>query len=375
MNFINSLYIHFPYCKHLCNYCDFYKIKTSSDDFSSYENYLEMAFLKLKELSFQENYEFSSFDTLYLGGGTPSLWGEKGAQYFEKFFQKFDLSFSTNPECTLEINPGVWTKEGLDSWENWGVNRFSLGAQTLNSTLLKWLDRYHSLDETYLLLDELKSRNANFSVDFMLGIPQDVGEKRNLEKELTDVLSYNPSHLSLYILTSKKGYKWASKIPQEDKIAEEYLFVSSFLKERGFQHYEVSNFGKPHYESRHNLKYWSSQTVAALGPSSTGYFAESGLRYKWSQKWANSDASYSTELLNQFQKKLELFYLQLRMGCLKDIQFFFPEEEKERAFKNCLTKWEKEGLLCVGPASILLTSKGLLMMDSIIDEVFSLKLL
>ena len=168
---LTSLYLHFPFCRHLCNYCDFYKkIGGTPSDFSSFGHYLEDSFNTHQKLMKENSYSWGPLHTLYLGGGTPSLWGWEGALFCEHFLKKHHLVLQ-ECEFTIEANPGGLTKKTLSSWMDAGVNRLSLGVQALRDDFLRILDRVHTLRETLNALELLSSSKVNFSVDFMLGLP------------------------------------------------------------------------------------------------------------------------------------------------------------------------------------------------------------
>ena len=356
---IESLYLHFPFCRHLCNYCDFYKVINSNDGLKQFHKYLEESW-KESENHLQKNgYEWGTLKTFYMGGGTPSLWKEEGANFLKTFFQDHNLSLAKDGEHTLEVNPGSWTEEGLKAFREMGINRFSLGIQALRSDLLKDLDRIHRLEDVYETLEFFHKADVNFSMDFMLGLPFSIEKKRNVISELEEVLKYDPDHFSVYILTPKGKYIHADEIPHEDYIEEEFLKVSEFLISKGYDHYEVSNFGKKNKYSQHNLRYWNSQSVAAFGPSATGLLAEKRLRYKWKVGSPLLDAEWLTE--KEF--KLEQIYLKLRTNLGLNLE--------ENRLEKLAEKWVDKGVAKIYDGRVILNAKGFLIMDSLMDEIFS----
>ena len=364
MTKLRSLYLHFPFCKHLCNYCDFYKNKIQlNHKFDDYHTYLEKSFSHHKELIDKYGVSWGDLETIYIGGGTPSLWGLSGAHFFESFLHKNDLKLNDKREFTLEVNPGGWNFEALNKWEEVGVNRYSVGLQSLNPKFIKLLDRVHNIDDSYKALDFFFNKGINYSIDFMLGLPYSKENKREVIKELEEVLKFGPKHISLYILTTNNRYIHSQNIPEDDWIQKEFLEVSEFLTEKGFNHYEVSNFAKPGYESQHNFKYWDSESVAALGPSATGFlrFKNEGIRYKWK---VNS-AEYVLENLDREALDLEELYLKLRTHRGVDYQnspFSIPSE--------LVLKWQENGLVVDHDGVIRATAKGYLIMDSLMDDIF-----
>jgi oxygen-independent coproporphyrinogen-3 oxidase len=249
-------------------------------DLQKFHLYLEQSYQVHSELMQQYNYKFAPLKTFYIGGGTPSLWGTEGVAFLKEFFKAKGLELASDCEFTMEVNPGTWNRESLEQWREFGVNRFSLGIQSYQEKMLKVLDRVHSLEEVREILAFFDEWNVNFSVDFMLGLPKSDELQRDVIKELEEVLAYDPDHLSLYILTVKSNYIHSKFLPTEDWIEDEYLKVSEHLIGKGYKHYEVSNFAKPDKKSQHNLSYWKSKTVGALGPSATGYLAEESVRQR-----------------------------------------------------------------------------------------------
>jgi oxygen-independent coproporphyrinogen-3 oxidase len=370
-NEINSLYIHFPFCRHLCNYCDFYKnIPTDKDkEYSSFETSLVEGYEKFFEEFSDLNYELGALNTLYLGGGTPSLWGERGALFLQNFLVERKIKLSSDCEFTLEVNPGGWTKEGLSKFREIGANRFSLGIQSLNPNFIKIIDRIHNIDDVFETLNYFKDQKLSFSVDFMLGLPFSQKYSRDIISELEEILSFEPEHISLYILTTKAGYIHKDHLPDDEYIEKEYLVVASFLKERGYLHYEVSNFSLPNKESRHNLKYWESQSVMSLGASATGFLKEDGTRYKWKV----SSNTFVKENLNNEELKLEEIYMALRINRPIDLSKYI---ENTAELKIILENWSALGYLeTYDEFKISLNSKAFLILDSLIDDLFSKKLI
>lgn len=364
---IESLYLHYPFCKHLCNYCDFFK-KVPVDgklETQEFHQYLESAFLEHQSLMQKHGYSWAPLKTLYLGGGTPSLWGSEGATFLAQFLKDRNITLAPDCEFTLEVNPGGWSVESLEEWQSVGVNRFSLGIQTLDANIVGYLDRVHSIEEVFETLEYFRDIKANFSVDFMLGLPFSLEYNRSVIQELEKALSYNPSHFSVYILTVKDNYKHFKKLPDEEWIEKEFLEVSNFLVGNHFKHYEVSNFGLNQKESQHNLMYWKSKSVAALGPSATGFLAEDKIRYKWKTKRAEIDE----EVLSSESFEIEKVYMALRSSIGIDLNHY------PNSFRTLAESWSARGLGRIDHNQLFLSSTGYLILDSLMDELFSQKLI
>ncbi|CBW27996.1 putative oxygen-independent coproporphyrinogen III oxidase [Halobacteriovorax marinus SJ] len=368
---IESLYIHFPFCRHLCNYCDFYKnIPVDKElEYGEFETSLVEGYSELEQFLLRNNCEISSLNTLYLGGGTPSLWGVRGAEFLKNFLLERNIKLSSTCEFTLEVNPGAWTREALSSWQSSGVNRYSLGIQSLDANFLKVIDRVHSIDDVYETLKFFHEHNLSFSVDFMLGLPFSEKYNRDILKELEEILDYAPEHISLYILTTKAGYIHRDHLPSEEYIEKEYLDVANFLRGKGFDHYEVSNFAKKGKESRHNLQYWRSESVAALGASATGYLKEAATRFKWKVL----ESKYKEEILTEDELRLEEIYMGLRINQLYDLSL---QIEDLKTLEQVISHWEKSSYLKerVG-YKLSLNSRGFLLLDSLMNDLFKYKLI
>jgi len=367
MNQVSSLYLHFPVCRHLCNYCDFYKVIQGENSVDNFHKYLESSIPVLNKLMEKSGGEFSRLDTCYIGGGTPSLWGKDGAHFFSQLIKDEKIELSDDVEFTMEVNPGGWTEDGLQAWREVGVNRYSLGIQSLNGQLLKSLDRIHSVNDVYQTLKYFSGHNLNFSVDFMLGLPFSDTFNRDVIGELDEVLSFKPAHLSLYILTAKGQYPHRNELPCDDFIADEYLKVSNYLISKGFDHYEVSNFALPGKFSRHNMRYWDSEAVAALGPSATGYFPFSNLRYKWKV----SVAEIVEEQLSSEESQLEEVYMRLRTSFPVPVDFLLEYLGDQQKLDHVLSSWRKKGFVSLESGNIRVQPSGFLVLDSMMDDLFS----
>lgn len=363
-----SLYIHYPYCKHLCNYCDFYKKPLSEKvDYSVLEKGLEKNLRDVRNLAAAHGQKVEgALDTVYLGGGTPSLWGIEGARFLKDFLKEEGVFTGADCEFTIEADPGSWTEEGLAAWKETGANRFSVGVQSFNEEFLKIMDRAHDLDEVKKTLERFKKGGESFSADLMLGLPYSRKKKRNILKELKNILEYGPNHISVYILKTRANYPHNAALPEDEYIEEEYLKTSEFLKEQGFDHYEVSNFARPGSESKHNFKYWEAKTVHALGPNATGFMQvdkEKAFRYQHKP----SGEGLTEERLGREELKLESVYLGLRTNKGLDLAKYFGSAKA----KGLIERWSSLGYLeNLDEDRTTLNSKGYLMIDSMMDDLF-----
>lgn len=368
MKKLKSLYIHFPFCRHLCNYCDFFKSVPTNleEDRKKFHDKFQEMFSLHHHLMNEHGYIWGDLETVYIGGGTPSLWGETGAKFFRDFFKSQQLKFAKNYEFTLEVNPGSWDEKSLLAWQEAGVNRFSLGIQSLDERFIKLLDRVHNLQDVFDTLIQFNKMQVNFSVDFMLGLPESEKYQRDVIAELEKILSYSPKHISLYILTTKSNYIHNDKLPSEEWIENEFLQVSNYLISKGFHHYEVSNFSLKDFESRHNLKYWESESCAAIGPSATGLLSEARIRYKWKPH----QLGFEIEKLSEDNFLLEKVYMALRTDRGYDFSEF-PAQKMERIFST----WNSFGYGKSKGTHYTLNAKGYLLLDSLINQLFVEKIL
>jgi len=370
-NITKSLYVHFPYCRHLCNYCDFYKLRYhSKEQIEQFHHYLVNSWEKLEVLLYEQKTQVLPFETIYLGGGTPSLWGVDGAIFFKKYLLSRGWSLNTNSEFTMEVDPGAWTVEGMEAWREVGVNRFSVGVQSFDPLQLKMLDRSHAFEDIQHLLEYLNKNNLNFSLDLLLGVPpKDRHYVRSIENEINQIKQYAPSHISLYILNVNSSYEHFLKLPKDEFVAREYLEVNKLLEDNHYFQYEVSNYSLKGKEARHNKKYWTHDSILALGPSATG-FLDGNLRYKWNASLVNRE--FKIEHLGKEQLFLEKFYMTLRQRKFFKIEDLFYLEKQKEQFRTILFDWINRGLAISSDEVFFgMLPLGLLSLDSLMQEVFN----
>ena len=254
-----SAYIHIPFCQSKCKYCSFVSFKNQ-------DKKLGYLYSLLKDIDY--NYNGELLNTLYFGGGTPSI---IEPEYLAKIFGKFNIS--KNTECTIEVNPNDITKEYVKSLYDIGFNRISMGAQTFNDGLLKLIGRRHSSHEIYKAVEIIKDTGFNnISLDLIYGLPNQTVEY--FKKDLKEIINLGINHLSLYGLKIDKGcyfYNNApANLPDDDIQADMYLFAGKMTSKNGFEHYEVSNYSKEGYQSKHNINYWECGEYYGFGLSAHG---------------------------------------------------------------------------------------------------------
>lgn len=337
----------------------------------NFQKYLEDSITIHQDFLKKNEANFSKLETLYIGGGTPSLWGQKGILFLLELFQKNRIFFDDNYEFTIELNPGSWNKSDLIELKKLGVNRISVGVQSLAERTLKALDRVHSLEDVYKTLDTLAELNFNFSVDFMLGLPVEKSGPRNILHEVEEILKFNPSHLSSYILTVNKNYIHYADLPDEDFVSDEFLALSRLMSENGFEHYEVSNFAKKDLKSKHNLKYWRGDSVAAFGPSATGFIKlgeKNGIRYKWK---TIEKPEFSTELISEKDYNFEQFFLSLRITDGVNLLNFIKPDKIHEVVKFINELNENGHLISNDLTNLILSPRGFLCSDSITTRLLT----
>ncbi|MAZ49101.1 MAG: hypothetical protein CME65_11095 [Halobacteriovoraceae bacterium] len=369
---LKSLYVHFPYCKHLCNYCDFYKHKLTES--SQIDTYLELMDVQVRELVKLNDFHGESFDlldTLYIGGGTPSLLKPDKMKQLLDNFSKVGLSLNSNYEFTIEIDPGTFNLEELEAWKELGVNRFSLGVQAYNEKYLRLLDRRHDLSEVTLSLEYLSKTKSNFSVDLIIGTPE--SEARDLIQEIEQLSDFSPSHFSVYILSTRLNYPLKEKLPDEEKIRDDYLEVSRQLEKLGFHHYEVSNFAKTEtMESVHNKKYWDYESVAAVGPNATGTICKPDKVFRY--QWKSLSGGFQTEEVKGESLILEKLFLALRRSKSFNLQSILGMNISQQYLKTKVENWHQLGYVEPGSdlENLKITPLGFLMNDSMLGDLMDI---
>lgn len=280
-----GLYIHIPFCAHKCDYCDFISFANCDKKIEDYINQL-VEEMKMEQL---EQYKIR---TIYIGGGTPSYIDSKYIVRILKLINKENAD-----EITIEVNPGTVTKEKLEDYYGAGVNRLSIGLQSTNNNLLKEINRIHTYEEfiqTYNLARRVGFKNIN--VDLMIGLPNQKNE--DVEKSLKEIIRLEPEHISVYSLILEEGTVLENKVtkgilelPDEKNERKMYWTVKNTLEKAGYIHYEVSNFAKKSFESKHNTNCWEQKEYIGVGLAAHSYINKT--RYS------------NTENLNKYLKEIK----------------------------------------------------------------------
>ena len=272
-----GIYVHIPFCRSKCEYCDFYSLGGSRDR-RLVDDYLQALGAHIKETgALAQDY---LVDTVYFGGGTPSFFG---ADNLRRIFAEIQHRFRVDKdaEITFEANPDSVSTSLLRKLRSEGFNRMSLGVQSDLDEVLKKLGRPHNYEQARIAVQNARDCGFdNISLDLMYGLPNQTYEQ--WEQTLRHVLRLRPEHMSCYGLKVERGtplwtYKEAVNLPSDDVQADMYLNAVRILREAGYEQYEISNFARPGFESRHNLKYWLGDEYIGFGPAAASDFA--GKRY------------------------------------------------------------------------------------------------
>lgn len=351
-----GLYIHIPFCKQKCNYCDFYSVAVDSKTKRDYVTALQ------REIKQWGDKLGRPIDTVYFGGGTPSLLAEFLPEIMKAIKSSFKVLEGT--EITMEMNPGDNAEKVLNYALKSGVNRLSIGAQSGNNEELKILGRRHTAEETAQTVRIARALGFNnISLDIMLALPASTLE--SLKKSLDFVTDLNPEHISAYILKIEDNTPFHKicdtlNLPDEDKTADQYLQMCEYLENKGYEHYEISNFCKKGMMSRHNIKYWELEEYLGIGPAAHSFV--DGKRFFYRRNLADFINGSSPLPDGMGGTEEEKIMLSLRLNKGLEIEF-------NPKLKLKCDLLEKNGLLYTDKNRIVLTDKGMLLSNSIITEI------
>ena len=358
-----GLYVHIPFCLSKCPYCDFYS-ETGTSTVSAWLAALEQEMLLYK-------HSFQKFDTLYIGGGTPTVLGKVVLQnLFDKLYRHF--SFTDGAEITVEANPGDVTGEKLATLEEWGVNRISLGVQSFDDKDLTFLKRRHTGKAAVEALDLIRSHGFNsLGVDLIYGIPGQTED--GWLKTLERAVSFHPEHISCYQLTAAENTKlWEMlergevKLPDESEGEALFLATAEYLEDHRYLHYEISNFAHgEENRSRHNQKYWQHTPYLGLGPSAHSF--QDGKRW-WNVRSVEHYCRAlkegrvpvgGEETLTREQLELESLYLGLRTSGGVNLE----QVTANGGYKTLLSELLQGDYVKVIDQKVVPTRKGFLVAD------------
>ena len=369
-----GIYIHIPFCKKLCFYCDFFHVITTENNSSFIDALLNEATLR------KEYLENEPVSTIYLGGGTPSVFSVKDLGTILNHIHK-EFRVTDDCEMTIELNPDDVQPAYLEGLRNHNINRISLGIQSWRDSDLKMLNRRHdSAQAVTALKDTLNAGFENVTIDLIYGIPG--MSQKDWESNLDFSFSFGIKHLSAYHLTFEPGTVFAkmlmkgtiSEIDENDSAAQFNILIQK-AESAGFVQYEISNFGKPGYFSIHNSNYWKQVKYLGLGPSAhsfNGYSRQWNIRdLKGYIKCVNTGKSFfESEELDIKKRFNEYIMTSLRTMWGIDLEYVERMFEKEGYdyVVNLSGKFRNYGLMKLEKNSLVLTNQGKLISDNIISE-------
>ncbi|WP_024343817.1 radical SAM family heme chaperone HemW [Streptococcus equinus] len=366
-----SAYVHIPFCTQICYYCDFSKVFIKNQPVDAYLQALIREF---------ESYDIKKLRTLYIGGGTPTSITAEQLEYLLTNLTKH-LDLSVLEEFTIEANPGDLTEDKIEVLKKSAVNRVSLGVQTFNDKHLKQIGRSHNEAQIYSTIENLKKAGFhNISIDLIYALPGQTME--DVKENVAKAIALDIPHLSLYSLILEHHTVFMNKmrrgklqLPQEDLEAEMFEYIISELEKNGFEHYEISNFTKPGFESRHNLMYWDNAEYYGVGAGASGYL--NGVRYRnrgpiqhYLKAVSEGNARLSEETLTKEEMMEEELFLGLRKKSGVSIARF---EEKfgvsfEERYGQIVRELCNQGLLVPDDNVVRMTKKGLFLGDTVAER-------
>jgi oxygen-independent coproporphyrinogen-3 oxidase len=370
---MHHLYVHVPFCRRRCSYCDF---SIAVRRRIPAQEYIDAISRELELVRTADDVS-DGIETLYLGGGTPSLLPPDAlATLVTHLFDAVSCTPSFDAvEVTLEANPEDVTPETAGAWRQAGVNRVSLGAQSFDDRVLQWMHRPHDASSIGEAVHALRDAGIdNVSLDLIFGLPVEL--RRDWGRDLDQALFLLPSHLSLYGLTIEERTplaRWISRgaasAPDEERYADEYLFAHERVAREGYRFYEVSNAAREGWRSRHNAAYWSGHAYRGLGPAAHSY---DGRARRWNvSAWdayrralaAGRSPVESEEVLTEDERELEGLYLSLRTDA------GLPLADLYRSLPTSADLWLQRGWIEQRDQRLVCTPEGWLRLDTLVHAL------
>lgn len=381
-----GIYIHIPFCKKKCKYCDFLSFENNK----YVKEYVDRVVWEIKEykgILYKNNIEndFNDIviDTIYIGGGTPSFIESK---YIVQILNTLKENFviKNNPEITIEINPGTVDKDKLQDYYSSGINRLSMGLQETHDEILKNIGRIHNFDEflnTYKLAEELRFNNIN--IDLMIGLPNQT--LAYIEESLNKILTLSPNHISLYSLILEEGTLLEKEVktgkftlPSEELERKMYHKSKEILEKNNYIHYEISNFAKKGFYSKHNLNCWEQHEYLGFGLGSHSYFNKKRFSNQTNfQKYIEKSGEQvynNSVVIHEVQSSIDQMKEYMLLGFrkingIKKIDFYKKFKiDINKIFFHEITKLKNEGLIEENNIFIKPTLKGLDLANIIFEE-------
>ena len=366
-----SAYVHIPFCTQICYYCDFSKVFIKNQPVDSYLEHLLQEF---------HSYDIHKLRTLYIGGGTPTALSASQLEVLLEGLTK-NLDLSMLEELTIEANPGDLDADKIAVLQNSAVNRVSLGVQTFDDKMLKKIGRSHTEKDIYENIDRLKLAGFdNISIDLIYALPGQTMDQ--VKDNVAKAIALDIPHMSLYSLILENHTVFMNcmrrgklPLPKEELEAEMFEYIIAELERAGFVHYEISNFSKQGFESRHNLMYWDNAEYYGIGAGASGYV--DGVRYKnhgpirhYLKAVEEGSARINEEHLSQREQMEEEMFLGLRKKSGVSIARF--EEKFERSFQKLYGDIVKDliqqGLMQLDGDHVRMTKRGLFLGDTVAER-------
>lgn len=373
-----GIYIHIPFCRKKCTYCDFH----FSTTFESYRERMVAAIVKEaiergKELSEE------TVKTVYFGGGTPSVLNAKELHRILQTLRE-NYRLASDVEITFEANPDDINSDLLKVWRNEGVNRLSIGVQSFRSEDLEWMNRSHSAEQSVEAVKTAQNEGfKNITIDLIYGLPNMT--MKDWEAQLDQAIALNVPHISAYCLTVEPNTALAhltktGKIvtPGDNVQSEEFLTLRRKLTDAGLTQYEVSNFAEKGYESKHNSAYWQNEKYLGLGPSAHSFDGDSrrwnvSNNQRYMSALETEDSYFEVETLSPIDKFNELLLTGLRTVYGVDKKLLLKEVSPPVSFETQINEYKAKGWLIEEYDKYLLTPEGLLFADQVASELFLLE--
>ncbi len=370
-----GIYIHIPFCKKACHYCNFH----FSTQTNNIDGFIEALMI---EINLRKDYLKSPIQTIYFGGGTPSL---LSFSQLKTITDAIRAQYVVNDfiECTLEANPDDITEEQLQHWKQLGINRLSIGIQSFQKDALKWMNRAHEVEQSHKAIEAAqKAGFENISIDLIYGTPH--YSRADLEADLNLIKEYAIPHVSCYALTVEEKTALQSMIQKgqmKNVVSEEqaahFDIIVDFLNHQGYEHYEISNFAKPGYRSQHNSSYWKGAHYIGLGPSAHSY---NGSTRQWNiannalyaQSLKKGEINFeieSLELSTQFNE-----YMMISLRCMEGFDLTFIESKFGEAYlqhtNNIIAQFASQKVLSKTSEGYCLSKSAKFLADGIASEFF-----
>ncbi len=363
-----GIYIHIPFCFSKCIYCDFYSTKAKEEEKSLFVDAIK------HEIESRKQELLYPIETIYIGGGTPNT---LSVVQLEEIIKHTNTHFDVveNAEISIELNPTALSKEYFQELKSIGINRVSLGVQSINKEELRYLGRKHNREDALITIENICQVIKNYSIDFIFGFPPQ--SSTSIKNQIKEMLKFSPQHFSIYSLTVeentplKKLIKTGKrKVLGEVEQEEMYKEISGFLQLNDFEHYEISNYAKKRMHSKHNTSYWNGKPYLGFGPGAHSYTENN--RY-WNEEsisnYLKKEIKVSRDILSERDKINEKILLSLRQDKGMNVGEISKDAYQKQLQQNIQDQIEKKNLYITNNKLIIPKEKWFLS-DRIISDLF-----